>query len=72
MLLPGSFFAAAILPFTGRVSDKFPAPMVMVFGLVIIAATLFGGLRALGKARTYEEARHEYEDERRRLTQDGT
>ncbi|MBT6278250.1 MAG: DHA2 family efflux MFS transporter permease subunit [Chromatiales bacterium] len=40
MLLPGSFFAAAILPFTGRASDKLPAPMVMTFGLVIIAASV--------------------------------
>lgn len=40
MLLPGSFFAAAILPFAGRVTDKFPAPMVMLFGLVIIVASV--------------------------------
>ena len=36
MLLPGSIFAAAILPLTGRASDRFPAPAVMIFGLVII------------------------------------
>ncbi|MBT6277660.1 MAG: DHA2 family efflux MFS transporter permease subunit, partial [Chromatiales bacterium] len=40
MLLPGSLFAAAILPFAGRVSDKFPTPVVMLFGLVIIAASM--------------------------------
>jgi len=40
MLLPGSFFAAAILPLAGRVSDKVPAPMVMVFGLVIIVTSV--------------------------------
>lgn len=40
MLLPGSLISAAILPFAGRVSDRFPAPMVMVFGLVIIVASV--------------------------------
>ncbi|MCA8926640.1 MAG: DHA2 family efflux MFS transporter permease subunit [Alphaproteobacteria bacterium] len=40
MLLPGSFFAAAILPLAGRVSDKVPAPIVMVFGSVIIVASV--------------------------------
>ncbi len=40
MLLPGSFFAAAILPLAGRVSDKVPAPMVMIFGSVIIVASV--------------------------------
>lgn len=40
MLLPGSFFAAAVLPLAGRVSDKLPAPMVMIFGLVIIVASV--------------------------------
>lgn len=38
MLLPGSLFAALILPFTGRASDKLPAPLVMTIGLVIICA----------------------------------
>jgi MFS transporter, DHA2 family, multidrug resistance protein len=40
MLLPGSFFAAAILPLAGRISDKVPAPMMMTFGLVVIAASV--------------------------------
>ncbi len=40
MLLPGSLVSAAILPFAGRVSDKFPAPMVMIFGLVVIVASV--------------------------------
>lgn len=40
MLLPGSLFAAAILPFTGRVADKVPAPLVMMFGLAIIAGSV--------------------------------
>lgn len=40
MLLPGSFFAAAILPLAGRVSDKLPAPIIMIFGLVIIVASV--------------------------------
>ena len=39
MLLPGSIFAALVLPLTGRASDKIPAPMVMLLGLVIIAAS---------------------------------
>ena len=39
MLLPGSIFAALVLPLTGRASDKLPAPIVMVLGLVIIAAS---------------------------------
>jgi EmrB/QacA subfamily drug resistance transporter len=39
MLLPGSIFAALILPLAGQASDKLPAPMVMIFGLVIIAAS---------------------------------
>jgi MFS transporter, DHA2 family, multidrug resistance protein len=41
MLLPGSFFAAAVLPLAGRVSDKVPAPAVMMFGLVIIVASVW-------------------------------
>ena len=41
MLLPGSLFAAAVLPLTGRVSDKMPAPYVMIFGLSIIAISMF-------------------------------
>ena len=40
MLLPGSFFAAMILPFAGRVTDKFAAPMVMVFGCLIIVSSV--------------------------------
>ncbi len=40
MLLPGSFFAAAILPLAGRVSDKLPAPIIMIFGLVIIVTSV--------------------------------
>jgi EmrB/QacA subfamily drug resistance transporter len=36
MLLPGSLCAALILPFTGRASDMMPAPVVMIFGLIII------------------------------------
>lgn len=40
MLLPGSFFAAAILPLAGRVSDKVPAPYIMIFGLVIIVTSV--------------------------------
>jgi MFS transporter, DHA2 family, multidrug resistance protein len=40
MLLPGSFFAAAILPLAGRVSDKLPAPIIMIFGLVIIVSSV--------------------------------
>ncbi|MGZ0189665.1 MAG: MFS transporter, partial [Alphaproteobacteria bacterium] len=37
MLLPGSLFAAAVLPLTGRVADKVPPTFVMIFGLGIIA-----------------------------------
>lgn len=40
MLLPGSFFAAAILPFTGRVADKVPAPYILIFGMLIIVASV--------------------------------
>lgn len=40
MLLPGSIFAALILPLTGRASDKIPAPLVMILGLVIIAVSV--------------------------------
>ncbi len=36
MLIPGSLFAAMVLPFTGRASDKMPAPVVMTIGLIII------------------------------------
>lgn len=39
MLLPGSLFAAIVLPLTGRASDILPAPVVMILGLVIIAAS---------------------------------
>ncbi len=40
MLLPGSFCAALILPLTGRASDKMPAPLVMIVGLIIIFASV--------------------------------
>ncbi len=40
MLLPGSLFAAAILPLAGRATDRVPAPMVMSFGLVIVVASV--------------------------------
>ncbi|MCH9675286.1 MAG: DHA2 family efflux MFS transporter permease subunit [Gammaproteobacteria bacterium] len=39
MLLPGSIFAAFVLPLTGQASDKLPTPMVMMLGLMIIAAS---------------------------------
>jgi MFS transporter, DHA2 family, multidrug resistance protein len=41
MLLPGSLFAALILPLTGRASDKVPAPYVMIVGLVIIFVSVW-------------------------------
>ena len=40
MLLPGSLFAALVLPMTGRVADFVPAQAIMAFGLVIIAASV--------------------------------
>lgn len=40
MLLPGSLFAAAILPMTGRFADKFPAPVVMTGGMLVIAVSV--------------------------------
>lgn len=40
MLLPGSFCAAVVLPLAGRIADKVPAPMIMIFGLVIIVASV--------------------------------
>ncbi len=40
MLLPGSFCAAVVLPLAGRIADKVPAPMMMIFGLVIIVASV--------------------------------
>ncbi|MEM7253644.1 MAG: DHA2 family efflux MFS transporter permease subunit [Pseudomonadota bacterium] len=39
MLLPGSIFAAMVLPLTGQASDRMPTPFVMIFGLIIIAAS---------------------------------
>lgn len=41
MLLPGSLFAAMVLPLAGRVSDKAPTPYVIIFGLSIIAISMF-------------------------------
>jgi MFS transporter, DHA2 family, multidrug resistance protein len=48
MLLPGSIFAAAILPLTGRVSDKLPGPVLIIFGPLIIAASVAMLIRADG------------------------
>jgi DHA2 family multidrug resistance protein len=36
MLLPGSLFAALILPLTGWASDKLSAPLIMLLGLIVI------------------------------------
>lgn len=40
MLLPGSLCAAALLPITGKLADRFPAPAVMIIGLLIIAISV--------------------------------
>ncbi|MEQ9123494.1 MAG: MFS transporter, partial [Alphaproteobacteria bacterium] len=40
MLLPGSLFAAAVLPLTGRVADKVPAPFILAGGHVVIALSI--------------------------------
>jgi len=40
MLLPGSLFAAAVLPLTGRVADKLPAPFILAGGHVVIALSI--------------------------------
>lgn len=41
MLLPGSLFAAAVLPFTGRVGDFLPKPFMITIGIGIIAVSVF-------------------------------
>jgi len=40
MLLPGSLFAAAMLPLTGRVADKISAQTILVVGHLIIAFSI--------------------------------
>ena len=40
LLLPGSILAACVLPFTGRLADIFPAPIVITIGMFIFAVSV--------------------------------
>ena len=40
MLLPGSLFAAAMLPLAGRLSDKLPPPLVICVGNIVICGSV--------------------------------
>lgn len=50
MLLPGSLFAALVLPFAGRASDKAPTTVVIAFGLIVISLSI--GMLAGADANT--------------------